>query len=76
MSSRLPRITAAQLVRALKRDGWIEVRQKGSHITLQRSGKVVTVPMHASVTLSYGTLKSILKQAGLTVDDLVKLLKG
>lgn len=76
MSPRLPNITAAQLVRALKRDGWVEIRQKGSHMTLERSGKVVTIPMHASITLRRGTLKSILKQAGITVDDLLKLLKG
>ncbi len=76
MSPRLPNITAAQLVRVLKRDGWIEIRQKGSHMTLERSGRVVTIPMHVSVTLKRGTLKSVLKQAGLTVDDLLKLLKG
>lgn len=76
MTPRLPNITAAQLVRALKHDGWVEIRQKGSHMTLERSGKVITVPMHASITLRRGTLKPILKQAGLTVDDLLKLLKG
>ncbi len=76
MSPSLPNITAAQLVRTLKRNGWMEVRQKGSHLTLERSGKVVTIPMHASTVLKRGTLKSILRQVGLSVDDLLRLLKG
>jgi predicted RNA binding protein YcfA (HicA-like mRNA interferase family) len=76
MSPRLPRITAAQLVRALKRAGWVEVRQKGSHMSLEYADKQVVVPMHASTILKPGTLKSILRQADLTVDDLLNLLKG
>ncbi|HJT55659.1 MAG TPA: type II toxin-antitoxin system HicA family toxin [Ktedonobacteraceae bacterium] len=75
MSPRLPRITASELLRALRHDGWQPVRQSGSHITLRHPTKpgFVTVPRHASVTLKLKTLATILDQAGLTVDDLRKL---
>ena len=75
MSPRLPRITATQLLRALHRDGWYEVRQVGSHISLQHPTKVntVTVPRHSG-TLKLGTLAGILDQIGLTVEDLLNLL--
>jgi predicted RNA binding protein YcfA (HicA-like mRNA interferase family) len=76
MSPKLPRITAAELLRALRRDGWQQVRQSGSHVTLMHSAKPghITVPKHANVTLKPKTLTSILEQAGLTTDDLRELL--
>ncbi len=76
MSPRLPRITAVQLLRALRRDGWEQVRQSGSHVTLQHSSKQgsVTVPKHANVIIKIKTLVSIMEQAGLTADELRRLL--
>ncbi len=76
MSPRLPRITAIELLRALRRDGWEQVRQSGSHIALRHPIKKgrVTVPRHATVILKPKTLESILEQAELTADDLRKLL--
>jgi predicted RNA binding protein YcfA (HicA-like mRNA interferase family)/predicted RNase H-like HicB family nuclease len=76
MSMRLPRITA-ELVHALKRAGWYEIRQTGSHLHLghpERPGTVVTVPMHAGRTLPVGTLRAIINQAGLSADELHALL--
>lgn len=69
---RLPRLTAAELLRALRRDGWEIDHQTGSHLILRhpnRSGRV-TVPRPTGRTLRPGTLKSILNQAGLTADEL------
>ena len=76
MSPKLPRITASELLRALRRDGWQRARQSGSHIMLKHPKKTgyVIVPMHMSVTLKPKTLATILKQADLTVDDLQELL--
>jgi predicted RNA binding protein YcfA (HicA-like mRNA interferase family) len=50
MSPRLPRITAVELLRALKHAGWEPVRQSGSHVTLKHPIKpgTVTVPRHAN----------------------------
>ena len=73
---RLPSLPYQEIIRALQRDGWTVVRQRGSHIRLQkRAGSEVlkiTVPAHRSVKRS--TLAHILKQARLDVDDFLKLL--
>ena len=67
--AKLPSVSGERLVRALKRAGFVELRQKGSHVSLEKraADKVyrTVVPQHA--TLSKGTLADILKQAGLTV---------
>jgi len=59
-------MTAADVVKLLKEDGWYEIRQRGSHKQLQHDTKpgTVTVPMHRG-DLAKGTLNSILRQAGL-----------
>jgi predicted RNA binding protein YcfA (HicA-like mRNA interferase family) len=76
VSPRQPRITAAQLLRALRRDGWEVDRQRGGHAQLAHSTKpgLVTVPHHVGEILKPKTLATILEQAGLSVDDLRKLL--
>ncbi len=80
MSPRSPRITAAELLRALKHDGWQQIRQTGSHVMLRHTikpGRVtvpVTVPVHANVIIKPKTLEMILKQARLTSDNLRELL--
>ena len=69
----LPRISGAEAVRALERGGFIRVGQKGSHVKLRNgAGRVVIVPMHAE--LAAGTLRSIIRQAGLTVEAFLDLL--
>lgn len=57
---------ARELVRLLKKDGWIEKSQNGSHLQLIHSTKKgkVTVPIHGG-DIPKGTLNSILKQSGL-----------
>lgn len=70
--AKLPVVSGERLVRALKRGGFIELRQKGSHVAMERRTpeKVfrTIVPIHR--TLAKGTLSDILKQAGLTGDQL------
>jgi predicted RNA binding protein YcfA (HicA-like mRNA interferase family) len=77
MSPRLPRISAKDLIRALKRDGWYESRQVGSHLVMKNSakpGRRVVVPVHAGKDIRPGLLSSILEDAGMTVEDLERLL--
>lgn len=76
MSPQLPHITAMELLRALKRDGWLPARQSGSHMTMKhpKKGGCVIIPIHRTVTIKPKTLTAILKQAGLTLADLHKLL--
>lgn len=75
MGERLPRITADELLRALRRDGW-EEGLHGKHLHLIHPSKPgrVDVPYHRGRTLKLPTLKAILIQAGLSVDDLRRLL--
>ena len=72
---RLPRgLSGSELVRAFERAGFYFKRQKGSHIVLRRDEPFaqVVVPSHRSIDT--GTLASILDGAGLTVEQLLKLL--
>ncbi|MHB1134299.1 MAG: type II toxin-antitoxin system HicA family toxin [Chloroflexota bacterium] len=76
ISPRLPRITARELLSALRRDGWAVERQRGSHVQLWHSEKkgLVTVANHPGRILKPKTLQSTLERAGLSVDDLTRLL--
>ena len=76
---RLPQVTGRELLRALERIGFVAVRQKGSHVQLRRvesDGRVTTfpVPVHAGRTLKRGTLRGILRKAGLAPEGLSDLL--
>ena len=72
---KLPRITAADALRALQRDGWQVDSQSGSHIQLKHPTKPgrVTVAVDPG-TIPVGTLGSIIRQAGLTADQFRALL--
>ena len=71
--SRLPRVAGAEAIRALERLGFTQVRQRGSHVVLKRVGteKVTgcVVPLHEE--LATGTLRGILKQAGVTTEEFI-----
>ncbi len=73
---KLPVISGKEAIKALERAGFVAVRQKGSHIRMKKvtSEMVIniTVPLHD--TLDRGTLKSIIKSAGLSVEEFVELL--
>jgi predicted RNA binding protein YcfA (HicA-like mRNA interferase family) len=76
MTEKLPRRTAADTIRALERAGFFFSRQSGSHkIYKNKEGKRVTVPYHSGKTLHPKTLKSILRDATLTIEEFKKLLK-
>jgi predicted RNA binding protein YcfA (HicA-like mRNA interferase family) len=75
MSRELPALRAKEVVRILERAGFVKWRQKGSHLTMYRTNdhRAITVPMHFSKTVPKGTLRAIIKQAGLTPDDFLSL---
>jgi len=71
----LPVIKATQLIRALEKAGFRSIRQRGSHLRLKHEdGRVVTVPVHASEDIGRGLLRKILRDAELTVEELMSLL--
>jgi predicted RNA binding protein YcfA (HicA-like mRNA interferase family) len=74
---RLPRVTAAQVIQVLDRIDFALVRQSGGHkIYRNEEGRRVTVPYYAGRTLHPKVLKSILADAGLTVEEFAQILKG
>jgi len=74
--TKVPSLPYDQIIKALQRDGWVVVRQKGSHVRLQKHTAAetlkVTVPTHRPVKRS--TFAHILKQTKLTTEDFEALL--
>jgi predicted RNA binding protein YcfA (HicA-like mRNA interferase family) len=69
---KLPRISAAETVKAPQRLGFTIVRQRGSHIVMLRDEDGCVVPNHRD--LKVGTLSGILKQANVSVDAFIQAL--
>lgn len=70
---KLPRdLSGWKVVNALKRLGFTPTNQEGSHIRLTKGHLKVTVPNHAAILPK--TLKSILRQAEITIDDLMSAI--
>lgn len=75
MSDKLPRVTAAEIIRVFERRGFAFTRQSGSHkIYKDARGRRVTVPYHQGKILHPKVLASILRDADLTAGDLHELL--
>ena len=76
MSRRLPVLSGRDAVRAFEKAGFAQlaVRGKGSHMVMAREGwpAILTVPDHAE--LKRGTLRALIRQAGLTVDEFRSLM--
>jgi predicted RNA binding protein YcfA (HicA-like mRNA interferase family) len=72
--SKLPRVSGAEVVKALEKAGFRFIRQHGSHMILRRADPFAqtTVPNHRE--LDRGTLRAIIRQTDLSVDDFNKLL--
>ena len=73
---KLPSVSGERVIRALKRAGFVELRQKGSHVSPEKrtDEKVfkTVVPTHSE--LAKGTLSDILKQCGLKLEEFLELL--
>jgi len=74
---KVPSLNYEKVINALRRDGWVVIRQKGSHIRLQKHTEDKTlkliVPSHRPIKRS--TLSHIIKQANLTVEDFIRLVR-
>jgi predicted RNA binding protein YcfA (HicA-like mRNA interferase family) len=74
--SKVPSLDYEKVIKALRRDGWVVVRQRGSHIRLHKRTADETlkliVPAHRPIKRS--TLSHILKQANLSVEAFLELL--
>ncbi len=75
MPGTVPAVPGARVVKALERTGFAVVRISGSHHVMRHSdGRTVVVPVHPGRDMAKGTLRNILAIAGLTADELRKLL--
>jgi predicted RNA binding protein YcfA (HicA-like mRNA interferase family) len=71
----MPQVSARELVRFLKSQGFVEDRQAGAHLTLRHATRkiTVTVPVHTGTDVGRGLAVRILKDAGFTVGDYLRL---
>jgi len=76
MTGKLPRVTAAEVARALEKAGFFLARQSGSHrVYKNREGRRTTIPYHSGKVLHPKVLKSILRDAELTVEELKRMMR-
>jgi predicted RNA binding protein YcfA (HicA-like mRNA interferase family) len=73
---RLPVVSGREAIRALSKAGFVEMRQSGSHVVLQKkmpgTTNTIVVPDHSE--LAPGTLRAIIRKSGLSVDEFTALL--
>ena len=73
MTSKLPSLNARKVISILARHGFTLDRQSGSHaVFIHPDGRRTTVPIHGKHDLGRGLLRQIMKDAELTVDDVLK----
>ncbi|WP_017294719.1 type II toxin-antitoxin system HicA family toxin [Geminocystis herdmanii] len=79
---KLPSVTANEIIKALKKIGFVEIRQKGSHLRLKHpDNRIVTIPVHSGKILGKGLFTKILRDSELSIaqrhfviEELIKLL--
>jgi len=75
MSRRLPILKARDILRALKKLGFFEVRQRGAHICFKHpDGRFTLVPRHSGEDVGRGLLRQILREINISPGEFSKLL--
>ena len=71
---RLTNISGKEAVKAFQRAGWQVAGQVGSHVVMIKAGLRVNLSIPQHKELSVGTLRSLIRDSGLTVDEFLELL--
>jgi len=71
----LPKLSGRAVVKAFGRNGWELVRQKGSHMILVKDGSLATLSVPDHRGIAPGTLRSLIRASGLTVEQFIALTK-
>ena len=74
MAGQLPVLSGKQVRNAFENDGWEYIRQRGSHMILVKEGSMATLSVPNHKTVARGTLRSLIRAAGLTVEEFLELL--
>ena len=69
----LPRISGNNAIKVFESLGFKVVRQKGSHVVLRKNDRGCVIPVHKE--LAIGTLRSVIKQAGITAEEFINAYK-
>ena len=72
---KLPSVNASDVVRAFTLLGWTVARQRGSHIIMVRENHAATLSIPDHNPVARGTLRSLIRSAGLTIDEFVAALE-
>lgn len=72
--AKLPAIGGREARRAFEKAGWVFDRQRGSHMILTRPGVAVNLSIPDHRVLDRGLLRGLIRDAGLTVEEFVRLL--
>ena len=70
----LPNLSGRKVVDAFEKDGWIKVRQRGSPIIMVKDGSMASLSIPDHKEIAKGTLRSLVRASGLTVDEFLKLV--
>lgn len=65
----LPVLSGAEVIRIFEKFGWQVVRRKGSHVVMTKHGQIVTLSIPDHKEVARGTLRGLIKMAGLTIDQ-------
>jgi predicted RNA binding protein YcfA (HicA-like mRNA interferase family) len=65
----LPLLSGRETVRAFEKLGWQVARQRGSHVIMVREGEATTLSIPDHKEVAKGTLRSLIRSAGITVDE-------
>ncbi len=77
MGEKLPILKPAEVVKAFERGRFVVKRQTGSHVIMYKPGThhIISIPLHTG-DLPKGTLRAIIRQAGIKVEEFLEILKG
>ena len=70
---KLPVVSGKECIRRFQRGGWRRDRQRGSHVVMLKTGEIasLSVPLHRE--LAPGTLRALIRAAGMTVEEFINL---
>ena len=71
----LPILSGREIVRLFEKIGWEVARQRGSHIIMVKEGQIATLSIPDHKEVARGTLRSLIRSAGLTISDFIELME-